>query len=122
MEQTTSASCSIAPDSRRSESCGRRCSPPRCSGARDSCDSATTGTSSSFASALSEREMNEISCWRLSASVGPCIIWRDRKSTRLNSSHTVISYAVFCLKKKKKKIQLRKRKHKKNEDFGEHHT
>src|SRR5438034_5552816 len=28
----------------------------------------------------------------------------DRKSTRLNSSHTVISYAVFCLKKKKKTI------------------
>src|SRR2546426_8565687 len=28
---------------------------------------------------------------------------RDRKSTRLNSSHLVISYAVFCLKKKKKK-------------------
>src|SRR5438034_7237906 len=27
----------------------------------------------------------------------------DRKSTRLNSSHTVISYAVFCLKKKKHK-------------------
>src|SRR5437588_3819186 len=30
---------------------------------------------------------------------------RDRKSTRLNSSHTVISYAVFCLKKKKKKTK-----------------
>src|SRR5260221_8597551 len=30
----------------------------------------------------------------------------DRKSTRLNSSHTVISYAVFCLKKKKKPAQL----------------
>src|SRR5438034_3949587 len=30
---------------------------------------------------------------------------RDRKSTRLNSSHTVISYAVFCLKKKKKQTQ-----------------
>src|SRR5438034_3018010 len=30
----------------------------------------------------------------------------DRKSTRLNSSHTVISYAVFCLKKKKKYKQL----------------
>src|SRR5476649_785567 len=29
---------------------------------------------------------------------------RDRKSTRLNSSHTVISYAVFCLKKKKQKL------------------
>src|SRR2546426_12230236 len=29
----------------------------------------------------------------------------DRKSTRLNSSHLVISYAVFCLKKKKKRSQ-----------------
>src|SRR5438132_5672756 len=29
----------------------------------------------------------------------------DRKSTRLNSSHTVISYAVFCLKKKKQKTR-----------------
>src|SRR2546430_10092385 len=27
-------------------------------------------------------------------------VWRDRKSTRLNSSHSQISYAVFCLKKK----------------------
>src|SRR5438445_7926750 len=33
--------------------------------------------------------------------------WRDRKSTRLNSSHANISYAVFCLKKKKNK----KKKH-----------
>src|SRR2546422_8562256 len=31
---------------------------------------------------------------------------RDRKSTRLNSSHGYISYAVFCLKKKKKKETL----------------
>src|SRR5260221_4576325 len=30
------------------------------------------------------------------------LLGQDRKSTRLNSSHTVISYAVFCLKKKKK--------------------
>src|SRR5256885_3731469 len=30
-------------------------------------------------------------------------IFEDRKSTRLNSSHLVISYAVFCLKKKKNK-------------------
>src|SRR6478752_8827192 len=43
----------------------------------------------------------------------------DRKSTRLNSSHGYISYAVFCLKKKKKKqkhifiIQKNKRKKKK---------
>src|SRR5688572_31126544 len=32
----------------------------------------------------------------------------DRKSTRLNSSHSQISYAVFCLKKKKKKKKKRK--------------
>src|SRR5690349_23958514 len=31
---------------------------------------------------------------------------RDRKSTRLNSSHVEISYAVFCLKKKKKHVKL----------------
>src|SRR6266850_4568724 len=41
----------------------------------------------------------------------------DRKSTRLNSSHLVISYAVFCLKKKKKKKKqklLKQKKKKKN--------
>src|SRR2546426_8587271 len=34
--------------------------------------------------------------------VSPMCQYVDRKSTRLNSSHLVISYAVFCLKKKKK--------------------
>src|SRR5438477_4903509 len=38
----------------------------------------------------------------------------DRKSTRLNSSHMSISYAVFCLKKKKKK----KKKDKKKEEYN----
>src|SRR5437660_6192422 len=33
-----------------------------------------------------------------------CAIMIDRKSTRLNSSHVAISYAVFCLKKKKTQI------------------
>src|SRR5688572_32528795 len=33
---------------------------------------------------------------------------KDRKSTRLNSSHSQISYAVFCLKKKKKKKKRKK--------------
>src|SRR5437764_9152915 len=33
---------------------------------------------------------------------GEVLLGRDRKSTRLNSSHRCISYAVFCLKKKKK--------------------
>src|SRR5690625_6854318 len=31
----------------------------------------------------------------------PAFVFRDRKSTRLNSSHVAISYAVFCLKKKR---------------------
>src|SRR6266853_3444869 len=44
---------------------------------------------------------------------------RDRKSTRLNSSHSQISYAVFCLKQKKKKYHFgilpkKKKKNKKN--------
>src|SRR5258708_19078013 len=36
---------------------------------------------------------------------------QDRKSTRLNSSHQIISYAVFCLKKKKKTLETITRKH-----------
>src|SRR6266481_5077779 len=39
--------------------------------------------------------------WWTTITKGP---WPDRKSTRLNSSHSSISYAVFCLKKKKKTI------------------
>src|SRR5438105_5955381 len=37
---------------------------------------------------------------------GPSARRQDRKSTRLNSSHEWISYAVFCLKKKKKKKEM----------------
>src|SRR5690242_21578170 len=37
--------------------------------------------------------------------------WKDRKSTRLNSSHMSISYAVFCLKKKKQTILVRAKHH-----------
>src|SRR6266496_6011711 len=49
-----------------------------------------------------------------------CRRWTDRKSTRLNSSHVEISYAVFCLKKKKqtkkkKHIKKKKKKSKNNE-------
>src|SRR5690242_21155232 len=39
---------------------------------------------------------------------GPGQALLDRKSTRLNSSHMSISYAVFCLKKKKKKKKINK--------------
>src|SRR6266496_118078 len=46
---------------------------------------------------------------------------RDRKSTRLNSSHVEISYAVFCLKKKKKKYnekyERKKKKEKRNQNI-----
>src|SRR5690349_23872152 len=45
----------------------------------------------------------------LAPSLGAGSFWvtghGDRKSTRLNSSHVEISYAVFCLKKKKKKLE-----------------
>src|SRR3989442_8950388 len=45
------------------------------------------------------------SIWPLTAA-WPHGVWpADRKSTRLNSSHVRISYAVFCLKKKKKKYK-----------------
>src|SRR5437870_11458678 len=40
---------------------------------------------------------------RQTAGAGHCRRCSDRKSTRLNSSHVAISYAVFCLKKKKKR-------------------
>src|SRR2546430_16000287 len=39
---------------------------------------------------------------------------RDRKSTRLNSSHSQISYAVFCLKKKKKKTYAEEHPHRRS--------
>src|SRR5258708_26204894 len=38
----------------------------------------------------------------------PALFRQDRKSTRLNSSHQIISYAVFCLKKKKNKTEVHK--------------
>src|SRR5437764_14742137 len=42
----------------------------------------------------------------VTVSMGEDRMGRDRKSTRLNSSHRCISYAVFCLKKKKKKNEI----------------
>src|SRR5437899_9558639 len=46
---------------------------------------------------------------RTSAPLAPMTVtYEDRKSTRLNSSHLGISYAVFCLKKKKKKNKCRR--------------
>src|SRR5437899_9681733 len=47
---------------------------------------------------------------------------RDRKSTRLNSSHLGISYAVFCLKKKKKKNNLPSKTHTNNPQNIQQHV
>src|SRR2546427_2540371 len=49
--------------------------------------------------AVSARRIGEL----VRVSLGERHQFLDRKSTRLNSSHSQISYAVFCLKKKKKK-------------------
>src|SRR5207248_10411978 len=52
----------------------------------------------------------QVNVWTRTYQTHPCEVTqfsldtRDRKSTRLNSSHRTISYAVFCLKKKKKTI------------------
>src|SRR5471032_3464220 len=54
-------------------------------------------------------------CWRRRCRNRPGPAYPDRKSTRLNSSHITISYAVFCLKKKKQKNKQNtrnKQKHK----------
>src|SRR3989449_3126122 len=55
-------------------------------------------------------ERMKLHCWVWAALVtasciGRALPQKDRKSTRLNSSHGYISYAVFCLKKKKKNTQ-----------------
>src|SRR5689334_23425182 len=61
------------------------------------------------------REAARLEGWRQPLRFGPWFETRccatlltDRKSTRLNSSHSSISYAVFCLKKKKKKKKKQK--------------
>src|SRR2546421_3106799 len=51
--------------------------------------------------ALNRNERHHIRCAH--TGMRPLMLVQDRKSTRLNSSHDQISYAVFCLKKKKKK-------------------
>src|SRR2546430_13479684 len=60
------------------------------------------------ASCLEQRTPAIESCFcagkELIHSSGRCFWCTDRKSTRLNSSHSQISYAVFCLKKKKQNV------------------
>src|SRR5688572_32715870 len=61
---------------------------------------------------LRNRKLQGLSGERPDTTVQEKALRRDRKSTRLNSSHSQISYAVFCLKKKKKK-KKNNRPHKK---------
>src|SRR5437762_7993129 len=50
---------------------------------------------------LEHLHLGQLAVGELLAFAGDVLLRRDRKSTRLNSSHRCISYAVFCLKKKK---------------------
>src|SRR5258708_25656832 len=59
----------------------------------------TFGTSSDFTKRHAQQRLNvSAACLLVKSDEVPKV---DRKSTRLNSSHQIISYAVFCLKKKK---------------------
>src|ERR1039457_7485447 len=68
--------------------------------------------------------------WHLDADRGPGlarlphdqVCFADRKSTRLNSGHIVISYAVFCLKKKKKKTHTHKQIMYSHSHYHEHRS
>src|SRR5256885_10002180 len=67
-------------------------------------------TTSSNARSIESPSTRASACWPFAAQT-------DRKSTRLNSSHLVISYAVFCLKKKTEDYSLRLLV---DDDLGDH--
>src|SRR5437867_13416431 len=57
---------------------------------------------------VADRGVGEIAPQLVIVAADAVVLMRgDRKSTRLNSSHRTISYAVFCLKKKKRKVHTR---------------
>src|SRR5690625_6192667 len=64
------------------------------------CDSFMLMAHLPLAVVLPETEAQVVIAIQTCARLGVPIVARDRKSTRLNSSHVAISYAVFCLKKK----------------------
>src|ERR1035438_10632926 len=72
------------------------------------CYDFTPITNPTFDGSLLKGWATGFGCCRLSWCDGRCVqgpgTYSDRKSTRLNSSHLGISYAVFCLKKNKKEL------------------
>src|SRR5437762_9404639 len=62
------------------------------------------GSGEGYGSALLDVVGKLVEEARQNGSLTPDVVVRDRKSTRLNSSHRCISYAVFCLKKKKQYV------------------
>src|SRR5947207_12077840 len=82
---------------------------------RSLCDWSSDVCSSDLVIITLLRPMRSDRCPATGAAAKPAVC-RDRKSTRLNSSHTVISYAVFCLKKKTKKQN--KHKNRKQDSHG----
>src|SRR2546421_8517215 len=78
---------------------------------RDNC---WTGPKSSVRNAAKASKPPMVSAPRVSSTTPTPTT--DRKSTRLNSSHDQISYAVFCLKKKKKKNTRNKKKNNQETD------
>src|SRR5256885_8699547 len=80
-----------------------------------SCPAAVASTGRPSRASLNRRLSNCLACTQVWAArrssvaveMGAVLCSEDRKSTRLNSSHLVISYAVFCLKKKKKNPHTR---------------
>src|SRR5260221_6183541 len=88
-----------------------RCTPSKVSSANKDAASRATAASGRGASDFIGNDMGDVgqvitlirgsSRLQPRADLARICETQDRKSTRLNSSHTVISYAVFCLKKKK---------------------
>src|SRR5690554_7232380 len=70
---------------------------------------------------LSSGSIAQIELKDINLKKGTIHIAEDRKSTRLNSSHVRISYAVFCLKKKKKKQKTTKTSTKKQANKTKHY-
>src|SRR5256886_8263259 len=59
---------------------------------------------------IARRHVHDLHALRVAARNADALDRQDRKSTRLNSSHSQISYAVFCLKKKKTKQNTKEHK------------